>query len=220
MTTFLALTIPSIIGQTTMSTLASFRAPAFLPGFLFESHLVFWIGALFIATVIIAAGLTRHRRLLLRLGIIGEVLLILWIILAALIVTPRERLEAVHRAILTAAQAKDAPAITRRLASDFSCGPYNRETMAALIDATLQSLTIKSNTVRLFDAALRDTTADSQFNIFTTLDAAATEAAGGYLTQWHLEWRDDPATDWQLVRITRWSLNNQEMPLDLKFDLK
>lgn len=156
-----------------------------------------------------------RRPVLRRVGIAFFIAALVWVMLAALFVTPRERLWQAHAAILTATQTRNPQEIQHLLAPDFRFGAMDRAAMSQGIETVLSQLKIISNTVRFFAIDLAGTAADSQINILTTVEPTASGTEGPHLTKWVLRWRDTPGEDWRLVEIRRWYYGDQEMPTEL-----
>ncbi len=199
------LTGSGIIG--TMDVLAAVRAPGFLPGFLFENQWWIWIAMAGLA------GALGWMRLGKWAGGVVAVLAV-WVGLAAVFVTPGERLEAAHRGIVNAAQTRNCDALCGYLASDFSFGVMGKTEMRIGLKAVLEWARFESNRVRFYEGKVEGDLASSQVNVLTLMDAKSGQG-GPYVSKWWLEWRDEPGADWKLVRVRKWVLNEQEMPADL-----
>ena len=212
--------IPIIIGHTpaipftSFQSLAALRSPAFLPDsvaeFLFATNVIYWIALAAVALAAVYVGRSRAQIGIFRTGLVLLAATAVWILSAYLIDTPRERLDAAHRAILHAAETKDAAAVVALLAPDFRSEPLNitrPETRQAVIAVILNVYHIRSNTITALKMELFPGGARSDIVVFTELeDLPMTK------TRWQLEWIDDPASDWRLRSADLQAINDQPMP--------
>ena len=102
--------------------------------------------------------------------------------------------------------------IKAALDPSFTFGPLDRDGLALAVEASLKTFTIKRNIVTRYEPRIECPLAQSNVSVLTQI-----EGSESIVTRWNLQWQDDPATDWRLVRIIKWYLKDQEMPADGTF---
>jgi len=201
--------IGNIIGQTPSQTLAAFRAPHFLPNALLEHRPILWL--ILMIAGLIALYMARQRRER-RVQLVAAALLmatLCWFLLAQLFVSSAQRLEAVHHRILAAAQAKDIPAVMNNLAATFHWGPLTKDAMPTMVQASLDSITVKAFYVAKYESDIETDEAQTRIAVTVYTDA------GQFPTQWQLHWHDEANADWQLVAVEQSKVGDQNMPTGL-----
>jgi hypothetical protein len=177
------------------------RSPQFLPEavmrLLFETQVWYWAFGIGVGLVLVGAGGSRASKAMVKSGIATVAITVLWVLLAWLVVTPAERLYAVHAELAAATKegGKGVERLFSHLASDFECqqlGVRNLSEAKSLIAARLEPLHVKSNYVRAYRSDVSGETARTLVTFLTESDMGLTK------TSWELRWQDVPGSDWKM----------------------
>jgi hypothetical protein len=195
------------------------RSPPFLPdslaSFLFETHWAYWLIAVALGVILIYVAATRNDPRLRLSGIILVVATALWGILAALVVTPDERLHNAHTALADACRQNDVPRILSYLSPDFTATPLDirldptLSAAKAQIADDLKKYGVKETIIRQYQSVRRGPTAAVNVTLLTQTDM------GPILSSWVLSWDDIPENDWKIVNARLTKLGDQAVPNDM-----
>ena len=194
------------------------RSPEFLPEalirLLFETQIWYWAGGVGIGIILLMAGRNRASKPLLKSSLAVMAAMLVWMLLAWIIVTPAERLYAVHSDL--AATVKEGDNMDRlfsHMTDDFECPQLGERSLAeakAIIGAALDRLHIKNNHVRAYKSKISGKTALTQVTFMTESETGWTK------TTWELHWLDMPGGDWKIRVADFQTLNDSPAP-DLSF---
>jgi hypothetical protein len=180
--------------------LGAIRAPEFLPdafnGALFEAQWAYWVVLAAAAGILWGVGRNRADRRMMRIGEIAAGVLLVWMVAAYSVDTPRERLYRAHTGLAEAAKRGDVDGILNYLSPDFHSWALGVEQTAQARDeigARLKSDGVKGSTITEYHSDLSGRAA------FTTLTLITdTDIAGPVKSTWHLSWDDVAGADWRV----------------------
>ena len=192
--------------QVLSANLANIRSPASLNGafgdLVFETQWAWWPALAAVAVAAFFVGRTRANPRLIRAALFLAALIVLWIAVASLVDTPRERLRAIHESLARAVTARDIPTIAAALAPEFQAPDINipqRSAAESEIRQRLAALGIKSLHITNFRSEILPSgdLATTHITVFTETEL------GTFPTIWELDWNDVPGQDWRIQRAKR-----------------
>jgi|GEM_PF-2518527 len=206
------------IAAFTPQTLAA-RAPAGFPDwlsqFLFEDQWYVWAALLIGAVAIRFLGRFQNKPKIALIGWVLVVVAALHMSMANRVDTPSERLFAVQRSLVAAANKQDTALIVAHFHPGFQApqlGIHKFDMAAGEIDSRLKAFGIQDTTINR--AALVQ-----QSGTIALADVVVTTrtAVGPVKTSWILHWEDLPESDWrirlaELTAINDQPWNNQNLP--------
>ncbi len=195
----------------TAASVAVIRLPASVNSWaagLFENHWFLWATLLLVAAALAWRGWDQANRRWLGAGAIIAALTALWFLIAALVVTPRERLIAANQAVVRAA-ANDNPAgILHFLAPTAVVGTWPRNRAGPEISIRLDAAHISSNFIRTLRVRIHGRRARVLLVVWTQ-----TRDMGPFVTAWRILWRDHPRPgNWRIVQLDLLSVNSHALP--------
>ncbi len=191
--------------------LGALRAPEFLPrgasALLFETHAAYWLLLAVLAGTLFYVGRSRPDRRMKIAGLAGIGLLIVWMLAAALVETPRERLYAAHTGLAQAAKDGDADRILSYLAPDFrapALGLDHSDLGRERLRLLLKDNQIKDNIITGYHSDISGRAAFTALSLITQ-----TDAGGPVATTWNLSWDDIAGEDWKIKEADLRKLGDQ-----------
>ncbi len=176
----------------------------------FDNHWGIWTAL----SLVGAAGVWRgfqSRNAALRkagAGILGFALL--WIFIAWMVVTPRERLVNANNAIVRAAARADVPAIMKYVSKRAIFGQWNYAAIQSGLTERLGAAHITENIIRSMAVRIMKNQATVSLVIWT-----GTRDYGPVVTSWRLVWRDHRRPgNWRIVEVDLLRLNGHRMRPD------
>jgi len=162
---------------------------------LFEAQPWYWAFGFGAGVILFVAGRNRVSKPLMRSGFAIAAITLLWMLAAWLVVTPAERLYAVHRELAAAAKEGDIERLFSHLENNFECPQLGVKSFAeakAYIPTAMTQFHVKNNHVRAYQSTISGDTARVQVTFLTESDTGLTK------TSWELQWQDVPGSDWKL----------------------
>ncbi|MCL2639285.1 MAG: hypothetical protein FWD53_00415 [Phycisphaerales bacterium] len=175
----------TIIGQT------AFMSSALL----FEAQPWYWSFGLGAAVILFVAGRNRSSKTLIKSGLTIATITLLWMLLAWIVVTPAERLYAVHRQLAVIAKEGNVEKLFSHLSENFELpqlGIKNLAEAKAIVSVTVNNARVKNNHVRAYQSTIYGNTARTHVTFLTESDTGMTK------TSWELQWQDIPGADWKI----------------------
>ena len=174
---------------------------------IFESHWFIWTALLGVAGACIWRGLRDGHRRLMQVGAVVGGITIFWILLAWLVITPRERLITANQAVVRAAAHDDVAGIVHFLSPQAVVGTWPRSRVAAEVQIRLNAARISGNFIRMLKVRLHGKRARVRLVVWTQ-----TRDWGPFITAWQLLWQDHARPgDWRIVRVSLLSVNSHPL---------
>ncbi len=199
-------------GLTPLPGPAFFRLPSSFPSsvayWLFETHWLYAAGLVLIAVAFGWRGMITHN-IKIQWTSLGILLLTAaWILVAWLVVTPRERLIHANQAIVAAATHRNVAGMMRYIAPQAMFGTLNRPQIEALITDRLRQANLSSNDIRYLGIQRRGRYAHVRLNVLSYSHEYGTPV----LTYWRLSWRDHKKPgNWQITHIRLLQINHHSV---------
>ncbi len=188
-----------------------FRLPDHFPTALwplFEFQPFFWLAIALPGVATLWIGYSSGRRPVMRTGYLVLVLLALWITVAHIVVTPRERLVDRQNLLAEAAAESNMHDLMQLLAPDVQLGPWNRQEIKTELASRLASAQVTGNYIRSSRTQIHGRNAVTRISVWTQ-----TRQFGPILSSWRLNWQDGPRPkNWRLVRIRLLQINHHHLP--------
>ncbi len=191
----------------TIRTLAYIRLgtgfPKSVGTLIFENHWAIWAAMFLFAVAAIWRGINTQQAIL--RNIAGTVLAvtIVWIVTAAMVVTPHERLVNANDAIISDAAHDDVPAIMRYVSRRATFGQWNYAQIQSGLTDRLKSAHITGNIIRSMTVHMRADQAVTHMVIWTS-----TRDYGPVITSWRFIWQDHPRPgNWRIMEVALLAIN-------------
>ncbi len=200
-------------GLTPLPGPAFFRLPSSFPSsvayWLFETHWLYAAGLVLIAVAFGWRGMITHN-IKIQWTSLGILLLTAaWILVAWLVVTPRERLIRANEGVVAAATHHNVAGIMHFLAPEAGLGNLSRPQIKELITERVQEADLTSNDIRYLGIQMRGRSAIVRLNVLSYSGEYGTPL----LTSWRLSWRDHQRPgNWQITHIRLLQLNHHSVP--------
>lgn len=190
-----------------------FRLSEHFPAFLwplFEFQPFFWLAMALPGIAALWIGYSRGRRQVAQAGWLILLLLAVWIAMAHVVVTPRERLEDRQNLLVSAAATSNIHNLMPFLAVNVQFGPWNRQEIKTELASRLTAAHITGNFIRSSATQIHGRQAVTRMTVWTQ-----TRDFGPVLSSWRLIWRDGARPqNWRVVGIRLLRLNNHKLPPD------
>jgi hypothetical protein len=202
-------------GSLSAPTTLAMRAPTFLPGVIFETHLMLWIALIALGAILLFAARSRANMKMLRVGqgVVGVALV--WILLARSFETAGERLYAAHEALATATKNSDVTTIVSYMDPSFSVNipqmggggdaGITKENAKEVLAGVLKEMSLSEIHITAYQVILQPN--DAAQTLVTVL---AKTALGPTKSTWRIHWTDVPAEDWRMVSAV--SVSSEKTP--------
>ncbi len=175
---------------------------------LFEFQPFFWLAVALPGMAALWICYSRGRRLVARAGWLILLLLAVWIAVAQVVVTPRERLEDRQNLLARAAAESNIHDLMLLLAPNVQFGPWNRQEMKTELASRLAAAHITGNFIRSSTNEIHGREAVTLIAVWTQ-----TRDFGPILSRWRLTWQDEPRPEnWRVVGLRLLQLNHHHMP--------
>ncbi len=175
---------------------------------LFEYRPFFWLAIALPGMAALWMGYSRGRRPVALTGGVILLLLALWIVIAQIVVTPRERLTDRQSLLAGAAAKSNMHDLMRFLAPNVQFGPWNRQEIKNQLASRLAAAQITGNFIRRGTTEIHGRNAVTRISVWTQ-----TSRFGPVLSNWRLTWQDGPRPkNWQVVGIRLLQINHHPMP--------
>ncbi len=181
-----------------MNMLIAIRLPAGVPVLIAEMHWGYWLCLAAAGVFLLWLGWQQKNKIEKISGGALLAILLLWVVLSAILVSPAERLYQAHQDLADAATRHDVRAILNFFESGVNIPviKYGQgQTAEEQIESRLKLYGIKNNTIQNVDIQISGPSAITQLRILTQSDF------GPVQTTWRLEWADQPQSDWRIVGI-------------------
>jgi hypothetical protein len=193
----------SIIGRewgNAFGVLGAIRSPGWISegigGFLFESQWLYWFMTLGIGAACWEMGRRRADARLRSTGFGIVALVVVWVMMAFVVVTPKERLYAAHVGMARAAKEGDVGKIVGYLREPFRSsflGVEGNGGAREAIERELRANGVKGTLITFYESDIEGKGATTHVTLLTE-----TEVAGPVKTSWILSWDDVPGEDWKI----------------------
>ncbi len=207
------LIITASLDSMSVRLLLTIRLPSSFPqsqaGLLFAHHWLLWGGLLVAAAAVTWRGLPGGDVSLRNAGALAAIAVSVWMLLALLMQTPRERLIACHEKLVKAAQQRRTDLIIRELSPEVRVGRWNFSDIQRTLAQRLASIHITHNYIRLLKVHITGQTAVSTMNVWTE----TRDFGGPIISYWRFDWQNQPAPgNWRITQIQLLRINNTPMP--------
>ena len=187
------------------------RLPGNCPKFIwpiFEFQPFYWLALSLLAAGALWFGLHRAQRRSMRIGWMLLAILIVWIGVAWLVVTPRERLAARQNLVVRAAAKDHINTIMKIIAPGTFFGPWNHHEIRTQLSQRLAAAHITGNFIRFYRSDIRDRQAITRITVWTQ-----TRDFGPVLSTWQFDWQDRSRPhNWRIIGIRLLSINHHNVP--------
>lgn len=184
--------------------------PSGLGNALFENHWGIWAALLLVGAAGIWHGLHTRNAKVRNAGVGILVMLLLWIIIAGMVVTPFERLVNANHAIIDAAARDDVPMVMKYVSKRAVFGQWRNGAIQPALAERLAAVHITDNMIRSMSVHIMGNQATVRFVIWTS-----TRNFGPVVTSWRLIWRDHRRPgNWRIVEADLLRVNGHRMGPD------
>ena len=162
-----------------------------------------------VAAILLHLGNSRRERRLMIAGGVVAGLLAVWILAAALVVTPAERLANAHQALATAAEKGDVAGILAWFTPEFQSAALQIEDPQRAkdeIQRRLKDYGIKTVHLKNYHSEMNANHGTTQ----VTVDVQAAQPS--VPTTWRLLWEDVPGADWRISEADLVKIAGQNAP--------
>ncbi len=191
----------------TIRTLAYIRLGAKFPksvsAIIFENHWAIWAAMFLVSAAVIWRGINTQQAVPRNIGGIILAVAIVWIVTAALVVTPHERLVNANDAIISAAAHDDVPSIMHYISRRATFGQWNYAQIQSGLADRLKSAHITGNIIRSMTVEMRGDQAVTRMVIWTS-----TRDYGPVITSWRFIWQDHLRPgNWRIMEVDLLAIN-------------
>ena len=193
----------------TISSIAYIRLgtgfPKSVSAVIFENHWAIWAAMVLFALAAIWRGINTRQAITRNIGGAILAVTVIWILIAALVVTPYERLVYANDAIISAAAHDDVPAVMRYVSRRATCGRWKYAQIQSGLTDRLKSAHITGNIIRSMTVRMQAGQAVTHMVLWT-----GTRDYGPVITSWRLIWRDHPRPgNWRIMEVDLLAVNGR-----------
>ena len=197
-----------------ISTIAYIRLgtgfPKSVSAIIFENHWAVWAAMLLLAFAAVWRGINTRQAITRNIGGVILAVTVIWILIAALVVTPYERLVYANDAIISAAAHDDVPAIMRYVSRRATFGQWKYAQIQSGLADRLKAAHITGNIIRSMTVRMQADQAVTHMVVWTS-----TRDYGPVITSWRLIWQDHPRPgNWRIREVDLLAINGRRRPPD------
>jgi hypothetical protein len=196
-------------GSAMLSLVGAIRAPDFgeMTEFIFAMAWAYFAVMAGLGALMVYVGRVRlQSKMAVRIGAGVLVAVAVWAVLAWVVVTPRERLEARHRELLSALEAKNVDGVMGVLGEEFRASALSIDSAAEVRPAVAGAMGIypvHGARITAMKVSMDGDHASTQVTILADFENLPPTK-----TAWRFEWIDAAGGDWRLYEARLLSVND------------